>query len=426
MQMAREDEAAAAFEAAYALDPFNVATVNYLRLIDDMKVFETVKTPNFLIKFDPNFDPFIGEYLGPFMEQAHTEVSARFKFAPPQPTVLEVFPTKDSFSVRTAGVPGAETYGAALGPVITAVAPRAGETLGPFNFARVLRHEYTHVINLQQSEYRCPRWLTEGLAVSEEHVPFRFAHVPKAVYDMATKGKFAPIVQLTGSVLRERSRMDGEMMYMQGFWISRYLGEKYGEESILKLLDGYKQGKSDDDAFRHAIGKPTPEFDKEFAEWAKLQVKDWGYDPATSKKCEELAKSGEEKIRDRQLDEALKTWQEANKLQPMNPLPHRRLAGLYLRKNNPREALPHLKAFYPLELQENRYAKGIARLHRDLGELPDAVKYGIEAVYINPYDADAHELLIELYEKTGDQDGIAREKRVLAKIEELKKQPPAP
>ena len=40
-------------------------------------------------------------------------------------------------------------------------------------------------------------WLTEGLAVSEEHVPFRFAYVPKAVYDIASKGKFAPIVELT-------------------------------------------------------------------------------------------------------------------------------------------------------------------------------------------------------------------------------------
>jgi hypothetical protein len=40
----------------------------------------------------------------------------------------------------------------------------------------------------------------------------------------------------------------------------------------------------------------------------------------------------------------------------------------------------------PLELQENRFAKGIARIYRDLGEMKDAQKYGMEAVYINPYD----------------------------------------
>src|SRR5215211_4320339 len=113
MHLAREEDAQAAFEAAYALDPFHVATVNYLRILDDMKAFETVKSPNFIVKFDPKFDPILGEYLGPFMEQAQAEVCARFKFTPPQPTVLEVFPTTEAFSVRTAGVPGAETYGAA-------------------------------------------------------------------------------------------------------------------------------------------------------------------------------------------------------------------------------------------------------------------------------------------------------------------------
>ena len=296
-------------------------------------------------------------------------------------------------------------------------------SLGPFNFARVLRHEFTHVVNLQQSEFRCPRWLTEGLAVSEEHVPFRFANVPKQVYDIATKGGFAPVVELSGSILHAKSKIGGEMMYMQGFWIGRYLTEKYGWDAVLKLLDGYKSGKSDDDAFRFAIGKPTPDFDKEFAAWAKEQVKDWGYDADTTKKFDALVKSGDERVKARQFKEAIDVWQEATKLQPMNPLPHRRLAGLYIHEGNPREALPHLQAFYPLELQENRFAKGIARIYRDLGEIKDAQRYGMEAVYINPYDPDAHELLLQLCEKAGDEEGVVREKRVMAKLEELKKEP---
>jgi tetratricopeptide (TPR) repeat protein len=422
MHLAREEDAQATFDAAYEIDPFNISTVNYLRVLDDMKAFETVKSPNFIVKFDPKMDPILGEYAGPMMEVAVAEVTARFKFTPPQPTILEIFPTTDAFSVRTAGMPGAETYGAALGPVMTAVAPRAGATLGPFNFARVLRHEFTHVVNLQQSEFRCPRWLTEGLAVSEEHVTYRFANVPKAVYEIASKGKFAPIIELSGSVLRPKSKIDGEMLYMQGFWVGRYLTEKYGWDSVLKLLEGYKLGKSDDDAFRYAIGKPTGEFDKEFAEWAKLQVKDWGYDAETTKRFDEIAKSGEEKIKARQFKEAMEVWQQASKLQPLNPLPHRRLAGLYIHENQPREALPHLKAFYPLELAENRFAKGISRIHRDLGEMKDAKQYALEAIYINPYDPDAHELMLEACEKSNDPDGVAREKRVMAKLEEWKNQ----
>ncbi|HEV2295612.1 MAG TPA: tetratricopeptide repeat protein [Tepidisphaeraceae bacterium] len=423
MQLAEEEEARAQFEAAYELDPFNVATVNYLRLLDDMKGYARVETPNFVIVFDPQYDAVMGEYLGDFMEFVHGEVTEHFAYAPKRKTVLEVFPTTDSFSVRTAGIPGAETYGAAFGPVITAVAPRAGATMGPFNFARVLRHEFTHVINLAQTDYRCPRWLTEGLATWQEGVPFRFAFVPKQIYDVVTKGKLAPIADLSGTLLRGESKIGGEMMYMQGFWVGRFITEKYGHDALLKLLEGYRLAKSDDDAFRHGIGKPTTEFDGEFAAWAKEQVKDWGYDPATEAKFDELARSGEELIAAGAFEQATDVWLQANKLQPMNPLPHRRLAGLHIRQGNPRDALPHLKAFLPLELAENRYAKAIARIYRDLGEMDNAVKYGMEAVYVNPYDADGHELLIELYEKTGNQDGIAKEKRVLAMLEELKKQP---
>ncbi len=423
MQLAEEDEARTQFDAAYELDPFNVSTVNYLRLLDDMQTFTRIQTEHFVVAFDPKLDPILGEYLGDYMEHVHGELTKHFAHELERRTVLEVFPTTDSFSVRTAGIPGAETYGAAFGPVITAVAPRAGQTLGPFNFARVLRHEFTHVINLAQTDYRCPRWLTEGLATWQEGVPFRFAYVPKQMYDVVTHGGLAPIADLSSTLLRGGSKIGGEMMYMQGFWIGRFITEKYGHDSVLKLLDGYRLGKSDDDAFRHAIGKPTGEFDAEFAAWAKNEVKSWGYDAESTKQFDDLARSGEEMIAAKSLKEATDVWQQANKLQPLNSLPHRRLAGLHLRRGNPREALPHLKAFLPLELSDNRYAKGIARIHRDLGEMDDAVKYGMEAVYVNPYDADAHELLVELYEKTGNADGIAKEKRVIAMLEELKKQP---
>ncbi|MGB7157799.1 MAG: hypothetical protein WBD40_07020, partial [Tepidisphaeraceae bacterium] len=423
MQLAEEEAAGAAFEAAYELDPFNVSTVNYLRLLDDMQSFETTKTEHFVVKFDPRFDPILGEYLGPLMEKVHAEVCRDFQHEPARTTVLEVFPTTDSFSVRTAGVPGAETYGASFGPVITAVAPRAGATLGPFNFARVLRHEFTHVINMAATDQRCPRWLTEGLATWQEGVPFRFAWVPKALYERVTKDKLFPISEMSQTLLRPKEGTDGEIVYMEAFWIARYMDEKYGRDSIIKLLDAFKQGKTEDEAFRIAVGKPMPEFQAEFFAWAKQQVKDWGYDAQTMKRFEALAKDGEEKIKAGQHKEALDIWLEATKLQPHNPLPHRRLAGLYLRLSSPKDALPHLQAFLPLELQENRYAKGISRIHRDLGDVKEATRFAMEAIYINPYDADAHELLIELYEKSNDADGVAREKRVLAKLEELKKQP---
>jgi predicted Zn-dependent protease len=82
------------------------------------------------------------------------------------------------------------------------------------------------------------------------------------------------------------------------------------------------------------------------------------------------------------------------------------------------EAAKHLEALDAVELKDNRYAKAIARIYRDDKQPDKAVKYARQAVYIDPYDDAAHELLAELYEKTGNETGLSREKRVLAALTE--------
>ena len=40
--------------------------------------------------------------------------------------------------------------------------------MGTFNWAQVLRHEYTHTVTLGATDNRIAHWMTEGLAVLEE------------------------------------------------------------------------------------------------------------------------------------------------------------------------------------------------------------------------------------------------------------------
>ena len=47
-------------------------------------------------------------------------------------------------------------------------------------------------------------------------------------------------------------------------------------------------------------------------------------------------------------------------------------------------------------MHDNQYAKRIARLYRDLGQTDKAIEYGLQSVYVDPYDSTAHELLAEL------------------------------
>ena len=57
--------------------------------------------------------------------------------------------------------------GACFGRVVTMDSPRARPP-GEFNWGVTLWHEMAHVITLQLSDQRVPRWLTEGISVFEE------------------------------------------------------------------------------------------------------------------------------------------------------------------------------------------------------------------------------------------------------------------
>lgn len=415
MQGGDLDAARLAIDAARQLDPYNLKATNYARLLDDMAAFGQSETEHFVFRYDVR-DAVLIPYIGQYMERAYAEVTTTFKYAPPGKVYIEIFPNKAAFSVRTAGQMGLESFGASLGPVITAIAPRKGETMGEYNWARVLRHEFTHCVNLLGTRYRCPRWLTEGLAVWQENVEFRFANLPPQLYAAAMTDKLLTIDRLHGYFLRPDRRISGEVAYMQGFWIVRYLIEKHGPDSIVALLNAYRDGSDDKAAFKKTTGDDIGVFEQKFFAWAKARVKPWGYDQASQEKFKIVSEEAENATAARQDDAAIKAWEKALAIQPMNPTPRRRLAGLYLRKKEPLKAVEHLAALVPLELQDNRYPKRIARIYRDAGEMTQAQNFAMEAVYINPYDADAYKLLAELAEARGDAKDAERANAAIAEL----------
>jgi Flp pilus assembly protein TadD len=149
-------------------------------------------------------------------------------------------------------------------------------------------------------------------------------------------------------------------------------------------------------------------------------VKGWGYDEETNKKVEALKPKADAAIENKQWAEALPLWEQMETLRPMDQQPHSRLAALYLKLNKPDAAVKELETLNAVELHDNRYAKAIARILRDEGKLKGAVEYAKKSVYIDPYDSSAHELLAEVYEKSDNQPGLSKERRVIAMLKEWK------
>jgi tetratricopeptide (TPR) repeat protein len=413
-QSGDEDSAGKVLHEAHALDPFNLEATNYLRLLDMMATYSHVESSkkHFELIYDPRTDPVLPYYFLDYLESVHDQICSTFHYEPTVSTLIEVFPTHEAFSVRTTGNSWIPTVGASTGRIIALVAPRVGEKMGTFNWADVLRHEYTHTVTLGETDNRIQHWLTEGLAVWEEQMPMRWEWVPM-LNDAVKKNQLFPLDQLTWAFVRPKRPIDRQLAYAESYWIVCYVEEKYGHDTMLKMLADCRDAEPQEVFFPKETHRSPTDFLADFKIWCNKQVDGWGYDPATTAKYNALRKTGDAQIAAKQFTDAIPTWEQIAKLRPVDKLPQERLAGLYLATLNHDQAVTHLIRLQQVELMNNRYAMRIARLMRDDQNWKDEAKYALDSVYINPSDIQAHELLAQADEKLGNTDGEAREKKVL-------------
>jgi cellulose synthase operon protein C len=414
-QSGDEDSARTVLEAAHSMDPFNVRTTNYLRLLDMMAGFARKESAHFIVLYDAGQDPVIPEYFSDYLESVYSTVCAEYRFEPRQKTLIEVFPTHEAFSVRTTGAPWIATVGASTGRVIALVAPRKGAlTMGTFNFGQVLRHEFTHTVTLGETDNRIAHWFTEGLAVQQEHSPVRWEWVPM-LYQAVTRDQLFDLDSLTWAFVRPRRPIDRQLAYAESSWICQYIEETDGHEAIMRMLKEFQLGRTQDEVFENALHESEEQFFGEFCVWCKKQVGTWGYDPTTSQKYDQLRADGEDLIRRGEYVKAAVVFEEIAAIRPMDVLPHLRLAGLYMNPavNEQEKAAEQLDILARVELMDNRYAKGAARIYRDINQLDKAAARALQAVYIAPYDMGAHKLLADIDRKLGKLQELQREEHVI-------------
>ena len=410
-QSGDEAKARVVLEAAHAVDPFSVRTTNYLKLLDMMDGFAKKESAHFIVTYDATQDPVIPEYFSDYLEGIYKDVCGDFHYEPKVKTLIEVFPTHDAFSVRTTGAPWIATVGASTGRVIALTAPRESAG-GTFNWARVVRHEFTHTVTLGATDNRIAHWFTEGLAVWEEHSPIPWEWVPM-MYDAVSHDKLFPIENLTWAFIRPREPIDRQLAYAESYWIVTYIEQKYGHDANLELMEQEKLGHDLDDSFTAVFHENADAFFKEFDAWAKKQIAGWGYDKASSEKYKQLVSEGESLTQSEDYAGAADKWRQIALLRPMDMLPHYKLMGLYLQLEDWDKAEEQLEALSAVELKDNRYVKVLARLYLKNGKLDLARQRALKAVYINPYDVAAHEVLEKVDSKLGDAAGVAREQRVI-------------
>jgi tetratricopeptide (TPR) repeat protein len=239
------------------------------------------------------------------------------------------------------------------------------------------------------------------------------------MYYAVTHDQLFDMDQLTWMFVRPKKPADRQMAYAESFWVCQYIEKTYGMDAILKMLTEFKNGGLQQDVFPKILGRTQDQFFSDFKAWAAEQVAGWGYDKDSTAKYDRLVDEGERLIASKQYVQAVKIWEQIGKLRPMDEQPHKKLAGLYLTAavNEPDKAIDHLKILHLLDVRDNRYAKRVARLYRDMGDYKNAQAWGLQSVYIDPYDMDAHQMLEQICEKSGDTAALQREQRVIPELQ---------
>ena len=258
-----EADARRSLETAFKADPFDVVTFNLLAMLDTVDTFETIRDGDLIVRLHPDEAGVMREHVMLLARQSLDALSERYQFKPTGPILIEMFPKHDDFAVRTIGLPGfIGALGACFGRVVTLDSPTARPP-GQFSWATTLWHEMAHVITLQMSNNRLPRWLSEGLSVFEER---------RARPDWGRKMEvpFAQALE-AGKLLKLRDLNEGfsdprliSLVYYQASLVADHLIATYGEPALWRLLKAYGEGLETEAAFKAAFNATIDEVQESF------------------------------------------------------------------------------------------------------------------------------------------------------------------
>lgn len=270
LRLGREDEGWKLAESVHADDAYDVNAYNLTTLQDNMAKFTTLTNRDFILRMATNEAAVYGEAALALLRRAKDKLCAKYGMDLTQPTTVEIFPNPKDFGVRTFGMPGNPGYlGVCFGHVITANSP-ASQSGHPANWQAVLWHEFCHVVTLQMTKNKMPRWLSEGISVYEEKQenPTWGQDMNPRYREMMLGKDFTPLGQLSAAFLAPKSEMHLQFAYYESSLAAEFLIGRFGLESLKKILADLGEGTEINAAItKHTA--PLETLEKDFLAFAR-------------------------------------------------------------------------------------------------------------------------------------------------------------
>ena len=444
MQAGKEDDALKELRLSAKLDPYNKRARNQLKLVEELLGYDHIALDHFVIKYRKGIDEVLARDMERELETLFTTVTGAFEHKPARKTLIEIMPDEQWFGVRITGLPEIWTIAACTGDVIAMTPPREGKKQrGTYDWYRVLQHEYTHTVTLDQTAYRIPHWFTEAAAVSMEPGgrDFDMTQLLAGAYQAE---KLFTLHSINWGFIRPRTPTDRPLAYAQAHWMLQYITQKFGHQAVLDMLALYRTGTPETKAITQVIGQGADEFMSGFKVWAGKEVESWGMaarkdDTELLEKLKAIKRldqaaiatlmkehpghpqvlrlAAEHELKGADAEKARVAVQRYAAARPVDPWSHEALYKLAVESGQFDDAIASLNELDRIESSSGKWAHQLAELYRKQGRFDQAGRTIHRALHREPYNPSYRELAAAVMIQDKNLPTAAHHVRALALLE---------
>jgi tetratricopeptide (TPR) repeat protein len=274
------------------------------------------------------------------------------------------------------------------------------------------------------TDFRIPRWFSEGLSVYEERRarPGWGDDWNPLFIRSFIDGRWFKIADLDAGFQRPRSPQDVPIAYFEASQICEFIVERFGFDAILQMLALYREKAKTPDVLRQVLKLSESDFDREFNAYVEAKVRPLQQAMSTEtnvaaslSKTEVLKqletrdtfalriRAAELLAADGDMAAAAIHYIRALELFPYmtgKGNPYEPLAKLLEQKGEPAQAATVLEKLLSKDENNLEALKTLARIRSSLGQRQQALDALLASFYISPFDYKLHtqagELSVEL------------------------------
>ena len=445
MRLGEVESARAYMERSYDRDPFNLYAANTLSLLDALDEFATLTSQHFTLRIHADERDVLGPVMLREAEKAYEVLQRYYGYEPEDRILLEAYNDADDFAVRVAGVPHIGLLGVCFGDVVAMNTP-AARSEARYNWARTLWHELAHTMAIGLSNYRVPRWLTEGLSVYEEvrANPAWKRDLELQFFTAYDQDRLHRLEEIDRGFTRPTFQGQVLLSYYHAYRVIEFVVAEYGFDAITGLLKSLASGRTETAAIQNVLGISREALDAAFRvhldqERDRLDPVLRGWPDMLTEELHggnlreylanrgegsfyDLLTEGEEALEEGNLDAAESSYRMALDIYsgytgPGNP--HEGLAEVYRRRGQITELAQVLHdhlAGYPYGDTQAIELAGILLQRADTTR---AVSYLMRSRNTQPYDVKVLGQLAELYADLGQYAQAVEMRRAILALDPI-------